>query len=59
MTNFEVIDNINFVALSNRELMDLEGGAFLTATIGDIAVWKILGSAGYLINKRLVYKDDL
>ena len=52
--------NVDFVALSDQELMDMEGGAFLTATIAGVAVWKILGgaglvaaggAAGYFINK--------
>ncbi|AWL27085.1 class IIb bacteriocin, lactobin A/cerein 7B family [Streptococcus suis] len=62
MTKFETMDNMNvdFVALSDQELMDMEGGAFLTATIAGVAVWKILGgaglvaaggAAGYFINK--------
>lgn len=62
MTKFETMDKMhtNFVTLSDQELMDMEGGAFLTATIAGVAVWKILGgaglvaaggAAGYFINK--------
>jgi len=43
MTNFDTIDKLNtsFVTLSDQELMETDGGAFLTATIAGVAVWKI------------------
>lgn len=42
--------NTNYVALTDEELMNMEGGAILTATIAGVAVWKIgvgiIGGAG-------------
>lgn len=64
MTKFATMDNMNanFVALSEQELMEMEGGLDpFSITIGGIALWKIIGGAGvvaaggavgYYINKK-------
>lgn len=49
MTNFETMDkmDINFVEISDQELMEVEGGEFFTATILGVAAWKLgLGVLG-------------
>ncbi|HFI0138331.1 TPA: class IIb bacteriocin, lactobin A/cerein 7B family [Streptococcus suis] len=50
MTNFKVIDNTNFMALSEAEMMETEGGfaTGLGIAIGTVAVYCI----GYMIGKN-------
>lgn len=56
MTKFDAMEQ-NFVALTDEELMNVDGGSLLAATIGGIAVWKLgvaaLGGlgVGYLVNR--------
>ncbi|MBF0776660.1 class IIb bacteriocin, lactobin A/cerein 7B family [Streptococcus sp. 19428wD3_AN2] len=33
--------NTNYVALTDEELMNMEGGAILTATVFGVAAWKL------------------
>ncbi|CAM3292947.1 Bacteriocin [Streptococcus pluranimalium] len=49
-----------FSKISDEELQNIEGGSILGATIGGVALWKIVGGAGlvgagigvgYLVNK--------
>mgnify|MGYP000878323283 CR=1 FL=1 len=56
MENMTTIEN-HYLTLTEDELMNVEGGEFLTATIAGIAVWKLGVAAlsglslGYLINR--------
>ncbi|HFI0288052.1 TPA: bacteriocin [Streptococcus suis] len=66
MTKFETMDNMNtnFVALSDQELMEMEGGFGITITVaGIITAGKVVGAVatiggalyggGYIIGKTL------
>ena len=59
MNKFETMDNMNtnFVALSDQELMEMDGGAIFTATVAGVAVWKILvaGGTAFVAGAGLAY----